>query len=46
MNADLIQRIDDKLDEMEEDGINLLFWKVDRAENEMADSLAKQGVDW
>jgi len=46
-NRDLFERLDDKLEIMENgrQGIDVLFWKVDRSENEDADNLAKRGAD-
>jgi ribonuclease HI len=46
VNRDLFERIDDKLDAMEfgRQKIPVLFWKVDRSENEDADELAKDAV--
>ena len=47
VNRDLFERIDDKLDAMEfgRQEIPVLFWKVDRSENEDADELARDAVD-
>ena len=46
VNRDLFERIDDKLDAMEfgRQKIPVLFWKVDRSENEDADELARNAV--
>ena len=46
VNRDLFERIDDKLDIMEfgRQEIPVLFWKVDRSENEDADELAKDAL--
>jgi ribonuclease HI len=45
-NRDLFERLDRKLDQMEcgRQGIDVLFWKVDRSENQEADGLAKDGA--
>jgi|SRR5277367_1194649 ribonuclease HI len=46
-NRDLFERVDDKLDAMANgrQGIDVLFWKVDRSDNEDADGLAREGAD-
>lgn len=46
VNRDLFERIDDKLDAMEfgRQKIPVLFWKVDRSENEDADELARNAI--
>jgi ribonuclease HI len=46
VNRDLFERIDDKLDTMEfgRQKIPVLFWKVDRSENEDADELARNAI--
>jgi len=46
VNRDLFERLDDKLDIMANGrpGIDVLFWKVSRSENEEADILARQGA--
>jgi ribonuclease HI len=46
VNRDLFSRIDDKLNAMElgRQKIPVLFWKVDRSENEEADELAKDAA--
>lgn len=46
VNRDLFSRIDDKLNGMElgRQKIPVLFWKVDRSENEEADELAKDAA--
>jgi len=46
-NQDLIRRIDSKLDAMAygRQDIDVLFWKIDRSENQEADELAKDGAD-
>jgi len=46
VNQDLFERIDDKLCSMAygRQQIDVLFWKVDRSENQEADRLARMGV--
>ena len=46
-NRDLFERLDSKLDAMAygRQGIDVLFCKVDRGENENADSLARDGAE-
>ena len=46
-NQDLIRRIDSKLDGMAygRQDIDVLFWKIERSENQEADELAKDGAD-
>jgi len=46
-NRDLFERVDYKLDAMANgrQDIDVLFWKVDRSDNEDADALAKQGAN-
>jgi len=47
VNRDLFEQLDVKLDIMaERQGIDVLFWKVDRDENGAANELARDGVEY
>jgi ribonuclease HI len=43
-NIDLLRDLDDRLDNLQDARISVLFWKVDRSENEDADELAKMAI--
>lgn len=44
-NQDLWENLDDKLDDMLDNGIKVLFWKCDRNENTEADRLARMAIE-